>query len=170
MPDIDWKSALKAVAPTLATAVLGPLGGMAVQAIGTALGIDKPTQDAIKQSLVGMSPEQAASLKQAEIAFQTRLKELEIDLERINAEDRASARSREVAVRDYVPGILAIGVTGGFFGILTWMLHYGVPREGGDALLVMLGALGTAWTAIVSYYFGSSAGSAAKDKLLAGKP
>jgi hypothetical protein len=46
------------------------------------------------------------------------------------------------------------------------MIAYGLPAQGGEALLVMLGTLGTAWGAIVSYYFGSSAGSKEKTEAM----
>jgi hypothetical protein len=46
------------------------------------------------------------------------------------------------------------------------MIAYGLPENGGEAMLVMLGTLGTAWGAIVSYYFGSSAGSREKTQAM----
>lgn len=163
---MDW---LKSVAPTLATALLGPLGGVAVQAIGSALGMSDATKDKVEKALTqgNMTGEQFAALKQADLDFAKRMKELDIDLERVHAGDRTNAREMQKATGSKVPAALAILVTLGFFGVLAYMLIAGKPPSGGDALLVMLGSLGTAWTAIVTYYFGSSAGSAQKDALLA---
>jgi len=105
-----------------------------------------------------------------QIAFEAKMAEIEANaqqaLERIAAEDRNSARQREMTVRDRTPAYLAYGVTLGFFGVLAYMLNYSIPVTGHDALLVMLGSLGTAWTAVVSYYFGSSAGSNKKSELM----
>ena len=90
------------------------------------------------------------------------MKELDIDLEKIAAGDRDSARNMQMHTNDWIPRAMAIMVTFGFFGILTWLLTKGVPPTGSETLIYMLGALGTAWTGIVQFYFGSSAGSKAK--------
>lgn len=159
----DLQGLLKTVAPALATALLGPLGGIAVAAIGKAVGMDEATQETLSARLQGATAEDLLALKKAEQEFQTHLKELDIQLETIQIQadvsDRKSAREREIAVKDWIPGMLAMLVTGGFFGVLLWMLKYGIPKDGGgsEALLVMLGALGTAWGAVISYFFGSSA-------------
>jgi hypothetical protein len=110
-----------------------------------------------------LPPEQAAQLE-------TRLAEIESQartaIETVAAQDRQSARQREMALRDTTPKILAFGITVGFFGIMGYMLVEPLPEAGHDVLLVLLGSLGTAWTAIVTYYFGSSAGSTAKSETI----
>jgi hypothetical protein len=92
-----------------------------------------------------------------------KLEEFEVKREEIAASDRNSARAREMHLKDSTPTILASLITIGFFTILGYMLTEGMPENGKDALLIMLGALGSAWTGVVAYYFGSSAGSRDKD-------
>ena len=158
---------VKTVAPSIATAVGGPLAGMATRAISEAL-LGKPdaTEDELVEAAKNATPEQLLALKQAEQDFVVRMRELDVDLERIANEDRSSAREREVKTGDWTPKALAAAVTCGFFGVLFWMIANGLPANGGEAMLVMLGTLGTAWGAIVSYYFGSSAGSREKTQAM----
>lgn len=169
VPDLDWRALVGAVAPTLATALGGPLAGAAVSAIGQQLlGRPDASQADIVQSLQAGGPDALLKLREAEHAFTQRMRELDIDVEKIHQADRASARDRETRSTDTLtPRLLALLVTVGFFGVLAWLLSYGKPEAGGDALLVMLGALGGAWASVVSYYFGSSAGSAEKTAMLA---
>ena len=94
------------------------------------------------------------------------MKSLDIDLERIAAGDRASARDMQRETKDWIPRALAVGVTFGFFGILFYMLIFGLPTTGNEAMLLMLGALQTAWTGVISFYFGSSSGSQKKDQMI----
>lgn len=165
---MDWKAVIGTVAPTVATALGGPLAGLAVDAIGKAIGMDQPTvqkvQDAISKG--NLSADQIVAMKQAEIALQERMRELDITEAQLTFNDRDSARKREASVKDRMPGILAIGVTIGFFGVLAVLLTNGKPEHGGDALLVMLGSLGTAWASVIAYYFGSSSGSAFKNGMI----
>lgn len=156
------------IAPTIATALGGPLAGLAVKTLSNVLfGNEEGTPADIVQALQGASPEQLVALKKIDAEFKLKMQELEIDLERISAGDRDSARKREMALADMTPKVLAASITVGFFGILFWMFIYGVPKNGNEALLLMLGALQTAFTGVIAYYFGSSAGSKAKNDLLA---
>lgn len=162
---MDW---LKALAPLLGTALGGPLGGAAASFIADKLGIQEKTIEAVSEVLNSgkMSADQIASLKLAEIEFRKFLETNKIELAKLDVEDRSSARAREVAVKDWIPGTLAILITGGFFGVLTYMLQYGAPAHGGDALLVMLGSLGTGFASVLAYYFGSSSGSNQKNAII----
>lgn len=159
---------VRTVAPSIASAVGGPLAGMATKAISEAL-LGKPdgTEQELLQAADRATPEQLLALKKAEQEFAVQMRELDIDLERISMADRDSARNREVKTKDWTPKVLAGLITVGYFGALFYMLRNGLPQHGGsEAMLVMLGTLGTAWGGVVAYYFGSSAGSRAKDELM----
>jgi hypothetical protein len=146
------------------------MAGLAVKTLSNVLlGHEEGTEDDLGKALSGATPEQLANIKQIDADFKTRMKELDIDLERISAGDRDSARKMQMETKDWVPKVLALAITIGFFGILVWMLVNGMPPSGTEALLMMLGALGTAWTGVVNFYYGSSAGSKAKTDALASK-
>jgi len=151
----------------------GPLGTLTAGMVGKALGVKSlgPGQDEISAAIAGATPEQMAQLRQAEGELQAKLQEMGFqhveELEKIAESDRESARARQVAVKDRVPGVLAIGITLGFFGVLGVVGLHGVVQQSRDLVNVMLGALGTAWVSVVTYYFGSSAGSDRKTDLLA---
>jgi hypothetical protein len=158
---------LGSVAPTIATALGGPVAGMAVKAISGALfGHENGTEDDIMAALANPNGDQLAALKKIDADFKVQMKSLDIDLERISAADRDSARNMQIATRDWIPRALAVGVTLGFFGIVAYILHYGLPPTGGEALLMLIGTLGTAWTGVMGFYFGSSSGSKQKTDAL----
>lgn len=155
---------VRTVAPSIASAVSGPLAGMATKAISEALlGRPDASEAELVQAAAKATPEQLLALKKAEQEFEVQMRELDIDLERIANADRDSARNREIKTKDLTPKILAGFITAGYFGVLFYMLRNGLPQHGGsEAMLVMLGTLGTAWGGVVAYYFGSSAGSKEK--------
>jgi len=158
------------VAPTIATALGGPLAGVAVKTLSNVLfGHEDGTEEQVSAAMANATPEQLAAIKKIDADFKVQMKSLDIDLERIASGDRDSARHMQRETKDWVPKVLAIVITLGFFGILIWMLLNGMPQTGTEALLMMLGALGTAWTGVVNFYYGSSAGSKAKNDLLASK-
>ena len=162
---MEW---LKQIAPTIATAMGGPLAGMAVSAISTAIGVEpEKVGDMISNNK--LTAEQIAQVKIAEIELQKQAEELGLNFEKLSVEDRKSAREMQAATRSIVPPALAAIVTVGFFGIMVMML-LGQVDSNNPAILMMLGSLGTAWTGIIAYYFGSSAGSQAKTDLLSKAP
>jgi len=161
---------LAQVAPSIATALGGPLAGVAVKTLSGALfGHEDGTEEQVAEAMANASPEQLSAIKKIDADFKVRMKELDIDLERIAAGDRDSARQMNMANKDWVPKALAVFITFGFFGVLVWMLVFGLPKTGTEALLMMIGSLGTAFGGIVQFHFGSSAGSKEKNNLLASK-
>ena len=157
---MNW---ITSIAPTLATCLAGPLGGMAIELLSKHLNIDpKDVQDTINNGK--LTADQIASVQAAELAIKAKAQEMSLDFEQLATQDKKSARDMQMTVKSWIPPILAIGITIGFFGIMAGMMSGHVQSS--EALMILLGSLGTAWTGVISFYFGSSASSQAKDQLI----
>jgi hypothetical protein len=165
--DLSW---IKSVAPMIGTALGGPLGGMAIGLLADKLGVQEKTISAVSDAISDskLSPEQVTSIRQAEIEFQKFLGQNKIDLAKLDVENTKSAREMHIANKSYTPQVLSFVITVGFFGVLYYMLT--MEAKPTEALLIMLGSLGTAWAAVCNFWFGSTAGSARKTDLLAQAP
>jgi hypothetical protein len=169
--NVDWTALIKTVAPWIGTALGGPLGGLAVEAAATALGLSDKTVDAVKSAIGGATPEQMLALKTADQQFALQMQALDFknvaDLEALAAGDRASARELQAAKPSPVPALLSLLVTAGYFGILIGVMTGGLKIDDSQALLLMLGSLTTAWGAVMAFWFGTTRDSGRKTELLA---
>ena len=158
---MNW---LTQIAPTIATCFGGPLAGLAVTALSKLFGV-APDQ---LQSMINdnkISADQIAAVQQEEIRFKEQTQALGLNFEQLAVEDRKSARDMQTTTQSIIPPLLSILVTVGFFGILAYLMV--TPADTANTpLMIMLGSLGTAWTGIIAFYFGSSAGSRQKDEML----
>ena len=169
-----WDSAkgvLGTVAPVLATAVGGPLAGVATKAIVSALGLTgDTTPEAAALAVANATPDQLLALKKADQDFAAKMKELDIDLLKVDADDRASARQREIAVKDWMPRALGLGVVAAFLTASFLILAGKAPGAADPAVSLTAGAivgyLANECKAVMAYYFGSSAGSSKKDETI----
>jgi len=165
----DWKATLATVAPTLAGALSGPLAGTAMLAITRALGLESRENGGIVEAIQHADPVILAQLQEAEHQFQKDMNELGVNLEKLHAEDRENARSRQVETKDWMPALIGGFILVGFFAAFGVMLFVPFPDSSKEALFILLGVLGGMATSVSNFYYGSSSGSDLKTKLLARK-
>ena len=150
---------LKGIAPGLATAVAGPLGGLAVTALAEKFGV----ADEVGAVAAAISADPQAAQKLAEID----LRQFELE----NA-DRDSARKREVEVAasgshlaQLVVPILALGTVSLTFVFIGILLFKTIDSAQQQLVIFALGYATAAAQQVLSYYFGSSKSS--QDKTVA---
>jgi len=160
------KNIIGAIAPTAATILGGPLAGLATQKIVNALGLPADVSPSeLGAAVQAATPEQLVELKKIDAALETELKKLDIDIYTLQAADTASARQREVSLKDHTPKILASLVFTLYAAINVYIFAgYGIDDTMRDIALRSLGTLDAAVGLVLSYYFGSSLGSFNKDR------
>ena len=141
------------VAPTLGTALGGPLGGMAGDVISKVLGCDNDPVP-LEKAISAATPEQLLEIKKAEKEFETKMKELDVDLYKLETQEKQDAR--KTFSKDWTARIIGIAMVGGFLGYI-FLVTLQPPEQNSEALInLVLGYLGGLASAVISFYFGAS--------------
>jgi len=149
---------LKNVAPVLATAVTGPLGGMAVKAIAEKLGVED-TVEAVTQAIQA-DPEAAAKLAEIDV------KKFELHNANTASARDMNAKIQESSVASVlaknVAYIIDMMIVGGALFMTFVIFFKGVPDANKALAYTALGSLWTLAGTVLNFHRGSSQGS--KDK------
>lgn len=161
---------LKSLAPTVASALGGPLAGAAVTALGGIFGLSNATQDKIADVISNgqMTPEQVARLRELELQFTSDERERGFKYAELEFRDRDSARQMQVATRSYTPEILSWLIITATLVLEGYVLTQGIPPQVSDIVAGrVLGTLDTAFVTVLSFWLGTSYGSRQKDATIA---
>lgn len=185
---MEWKKIINAVAPVLGTALGGPMAGAAVKIIaGAVLGDESASEQQVTEAVMqGLSPEALVKLREADNAFKVRMRELDIDLAKLNAateqaylSDVQNARTSHGGSRGvFWLGIAILLTFAGVMVAVLWgsfqMIAGLIPIKDAGFASTVAGLVGTVigYVAanaqqVVGYFFGSSKGSADKTDALA---
>jgi len=160
-----WKELLATVAPSIGSAIGGPLGGLAVSTALEALGVSSDGgEKALKAKLADLSPADYVKLKEADLTYQSRLAELDVEETKAYLADRADARNMRLHSGRWTADILAYLTVFGFFAVIGSFFWFGfeLDEDVKDPLLILIGVLGAAFKDIYQFFFGSSRGSKEK--------
>ena len=148
------KNVVGTVAPTLGTAIGGPVfGKKATNLIAETLGVPNNPQS-IEKAISEATPEQMLQLKKAELQFEKDMAEMGVDIFALEAQEKQDARKH--FSKDWTTRIMGIATLGGFLGYI-FLVTLQPPEQNSEALInLVLGYLGGLASAVISFYFGAS--------------
>ena len=163
---------LKNLAPTVASALLGPLGGVAVAGLTKVLGIDGGTVADVTKAISDgrVTPEQVAEIRKLELQYQADEKERGFRYAELEFKDRDSARKYNaeggIQGKMFWLSCLLLLVT---MGCEIGVLFYGYPDDKIPEMVVgrILGLMDAVCMLVLSYHYGTTSGSMQKNSLLA---
>lgn len=162
-----WVEVIKSIAPTVATALGGPLAGAAVSAIGNAFGKPDATAADIQRHIEDgqITPDAIAKLRELEMQYQNDEKERGFRYAELAFKDVDSARNMQIQTKSQTPTVLSYGVLGGG-GAMIWAVLMGYAKVDSVLAGTLIGYAVSEMKQVLGYWFGSSVGSKEKDETL----
>lgn len=147
------KSLVGAVAPTLGAALGGPVGGAAVQVLTNVLGC-KPDEKSIEQAMSQASAEDLAKIREAELEFDAKMKQMDVDVFALETADKQDAR--KYFNRDWTARFIGVVMVLFFCSYIAMVTIMPPEQNSMELINLVLGYLGGLVSAVVSFYFGAS--------------
>lgn len=158
------KQLVKHVAPTIASALGGPFSGVATNFLLEKMGIngEQPASESTLLSIL-QSPESMVRLKELEKEFQNEMAKLEVDVFKLEVNDRESARqlAENTSLKPQV--VISTLFLVAYFGLLAALLFVEVSDQfnmakGENSLLgelqILLGVVTAGVGQILAFWFG----------------
>ena len=181
MADLDWKKLVSTVAPTIGTMLGGPLAGSAISALSN-LFLGKPdgTESEVSSAvLTGLTPEKIVEMQKVDLEHKEAMAKLGFDYAQLNQTKELAYISDTADARKYKDdkvfwlGVIILGMFAATMGIslvgVYKILSGGITIADVSVVAALSGFIGSIIgyvsanaQQVVSYFYGSSAGSAQK--------
>ena len=156
----------KAFAPSIVGRLAGPRAeAVAEKVVGMAAAITGEAKPDVALQILQENPELLAR-------FETRMGEIDLEEQRLHAEDRKGARAMLGRLAELghaaiaAPFLVSVIVTGGFIAMLYVVTVRTIPAENKDVVMLLVGALTIAFGQVVNFWMGSSKSSQDKTGLI----
>jgi hypothetical protein len=120
----------------------------------------------VAAAIAGATPEQLEKLRAAEHEFALQMVDAAVQLEKVEAEDRASARAMQMATHSRTPDTITFAILLLFAAAFVTLVYIPVPPENKVQVDAMVEALKLLNMTAFGYWLGGSRGSSTKDVVL----
>jgi hypothetical protein len=142
----------------LATAVAGPLGGVAITALANKFGVSDSV-DAVAKAIAG-DPKAVEKLQELELEMAKLDMANTADARKMNSEIQSSTTASWLAKN--IAYVIDVAIIAGALTMTFVVFIVGVPEQNKSMAFTALGSLWTLTGTVVNFHRGSSAGSKAK--------
>lgn len=159
---------LKDIAPTAVAALAGPYAPLAAGVMRKVMGNENSSDAELEDAILAAAgdPEAVVKLREIEAAMTAQEQQLGIEFERLAVEDRKDARllARETTLWPQIT--LSSLFVVGYFIVLGLFFSDTLQAPASEAFVLMLGVLTGGVPQVMSFWLGSSSGSAKKTDMM----
>lgn len=166
---MSWREIVKSIAPTIGSALGGPLVGAATKFLTDEFLEDGDDSEAnLGKFLESANPDTLVRLKELELDFKAKTEALEVDVFKLEVDDRKSARQMAENAGMWPQILFSVIFFVAYFGMIYMLFtgHIKLDESIRDMATILIGVITASMPGIIGFWFGSSEGSKRKTSKL----